>query len=65
MDPSGAVAPGPPDGHTYDTEFQRQRPAMSEHHIYPPADDFASNAHVDAAKYDEMYAASINDPEGF
>jgi len=25
----------------------------------------AANAHVDAAKYDEMYAASINDPEAF
>jgi acetyl-CoA synthetase len=24
-----------------------------------------ANAHIDAAKYEEMYAASINDPEGF
>ena len=32
---------------------------------YPPSAEFAANAHVDAAKYDEMYAASINDPEAF
>ncbi|MDD9728271.1 acetate--CoA ligase, partial [Roseovarius sp. SK2] len=30
-----------------------------------PSADFAANAHVDAAKYDEMYAASIKDPEAF
>jgi acetyl-CoA synthetase len=32
---------------------------------YPPSSDFAANAHVDAAKYEDMYAASIRDPEGF
>jgi len=32
---------------------------------YPPSAEFAANAHVDTAKYDEMYAASINDPEAF
>ncbi|QFT93663.1 Acetyl-coenzyme A synthetase [Roseovarius sp. THAF9] len=32
---------------------------------YPPSADFTANAHVDAAKYDEMYAASIKDPEAF
>ncbi|WP_417741583.1 acetyl-coenzyme A synthetase N-terminal domain-containing protein, partial [Salipiger sp.] len=32
---------------------------------YPPSSDFVSKAHVDAAKYDEMYARSISDPEGF
>ncbi|MGK7754659.1 MULTISPECIES: acetate--CoA ligase [unclassified Roseovarius] len=32
---------------------------------YPPSADFAAHAHVDAAKYDEMYAASIKDPEAF
>ncbi|MGK7652542.1 acetate--CoA ligase [Roseovarius sp. B08] len=32
---------------------------------YPPSADFAAHAHVDAAKYDEMYAASIEDPEAF
>ena len=25
----------------------------------------AANAHVDAAKYDEMYAASVNNPDAF
>uniref|UniRef100_UPI003B51A4F0 acetate--CoA ligase n=1 Tax=Roseovarius indicus TaxID=540747 RepID=UPI003B51A4F0 len=38
---------------------------MSEHKTYPPAADFVKNAHVDAAKYEEMYAASINDPDTF
>ena len=33
--------------------------------MYPPSPDFANAAHVDAAKYDEMYAASIADPEKF
>ncbi|MFQ6551831.1 acetate--CoA ligase [Aestuariibius insulae] len=32
---------------------------------YPPSDAFASTAHIDAATYEEMYAASIEDPEGF
>ncbi len=32
---------------------------------YAPSADFAANAHIDAAKYKEMYAASINDPEAF
>jgi len=32
---------------------------------YPPSDEFAANAHVDAATYRKMYAASINDPEAF
>jgi len=38
---------------------------MSEQHIYPPSREFSAQAHVDAAKYDEMYAASIDDPETF
>ena len=32
---------------------------------YPPSAGFAANAHVDKAKYEEMYAASIADPEAF
>ncbi|MFY0597573.1 MAG: acetate--CoA ligase [Cognatishimia sp.] len=32
---------------------------------FAPAADLAANAHVDEAKYNEMYAASIADPEGF
>ncbi|MEO3415831.1 acetate--CoA ligase [Roseovarius sp. CAU 1744] len=32
---------------------------------YPPSDEFSANAHIDAAKYDAMYAASIKDPEAF
>ena len=32
---------------------------------YPPSADFAANAHVDAAAYQKMYAASIADPEAF
>ncbi|QFT80428.1 Acetyl-coenzyme A synthetase [Roseovarius sp. THAF27] len=37
----------------------------TETQSYPPSSDFVSKAHVDAAKYDEMYAASITDPEAF
>ncbi|MBY5988241.1 acetate--CoA ligase [Roseovarius atlanticus] len=37
----------------------------TETQTYPPSSDFVSKAHVDAAKYDEMYAASIKDPEAF
>ncbi|RED14004.1 acetate--CoA ligase [Pontivivens insulae] len=33
--------------------------------LYPPSDDFASNAHIDAATYDEMYRASVENPEAF
>ena len=29
---------------------------------YAPSASMAANAHVDAAKYDEMYAASVNRP---
>ena len=32
---------------------------------YPPSADMAANAHVDAARYEAMYAASLEDPEGF
>ncbi len=32
---------------------------------YPPSPEMAANAHVDAARYDAMYKASIDDPEGF
>ncbi len=32
---------------------------------YPPSPEVVARAHVDAAKYEEMYAASITDPEGF
>ena len=32
---------------------------------FAPPKDMAANAHVDAAKYDEMYAASVSDPVSF
>ncbi|MEO9649902.1 MAG: acetate--CoA ligase [Roseobacter sp.] len=32
---------------------------------YPPSAEMAKNAHVDAQKYQDMYAASIADPEEF
>ncbi|WP_415920134.1 acetate--CoA ligase [Tateyamaria sp. SN6-1] len=38
---------------------------MSDIKTHAPSDTFAGNAHVDAAKYDAMYAASINDPDAF
>ncbi|MHA3915573.1 acetate--CoA ligase [Halovulum sp. GXIMD14793] len=33
--------------------------------LYPPSPEFAASAHIDAATYDKMYAASINDPDAF
>ncbi len=33
--------------------------------IHKPSDEFVANAHIDAAKYKEMYAASVADPEAF
>ena len=38
---------------------------MSDAQTYPPSKAMVDNAHVDAAKYDAMYAASIKDPDGF
>jgi acetyl-CoA synthetase len=32
---------------------------------YPPSSEMAGNAHVNAAGYDEMYAASVADPDAF
>ncbi|SLN13794.1 Acetyl-coenzyme A synthetase [Roseovarius litorisediminis] len=32
---------------------------------YPPSAEFSANAHIDAARYKDMYAASINDPDAF
>ena len=37
-------------------------PAIETH---PPSAAMVANAHVDAARYEEMYAASVSDPEGF
>ena len=33
--------------------------------LYPPSQEVIDRAHIDAAKYEEMYAASVNDPEAF
>ncbi len=38
---------------------------MSEAHMYPVPPEFAAKAHVDAAKYEAMYAASVADPDAF
>jgi len=32
---------------------------------YQPSDEMVQNAHVDAAKYTEMYKASVSDPDAF
>ncbi|UYV39479.1 acetate--CoA ligase [Rhodobacteraceae bacterium D3-12] len=37
----------------------------TQQNSYPPSAEIVSNAHVDAAKYDAMYAASIADPDAF
>jgi acetyl-CoA synthetase len=33
--------------------------------VYPASDEFVANAHVNAAEYAQMYAASVADPEVF
>uniref|UniRef100_A0A2A3JPW4 Acetyl-coenzyme A synthetase n=1 Tax=Alloyangia mangrovi TaxID=1779329 RepID=A0A2A3JPW4_9RHOB len=33
--------------------------------LHAPSEDFVAKAHVDVARYDEMYARSISDPDGF
>lgn len=38
---------------------------MPDTKTHAPHPDLAANAHVDAARYDEMYAASISDPAAF
>jgi acetyl-CoA synthetase len=38
---------------------------MSEEHVYPVPADFAAKTLVNAAKYEEMYAASVADPDKF
>ena len=38
---------------------------MSEAHVYPVPPEFAAKALVNAQKYEEMYAASLADPEAF
>jgi acetyl-CoA synthetase len=38
---------------------------MSDAKIYPVPAEFAANAHVNAEQYAQMYAQSVNDPEGF
>jgi len=42
---------------------------MSDHvqapKVYPPSVDFVAKAHVDAAAYKRMYAASVSDPDTF
>ncbi|MCI2399007.1 acetate--CoA ligase [Aliiroseovarius subalbicans] len=38
---------------------------MSEIKTYPPSADFTAHAHIDAAKYTELYNASVKDPEAF
>jgi acetyl-CoA synthetase len=42
-----------------------QAPTEAATPIYPVPADFAKTAHIDSAKYQEMYAASMNDPEAF
>ena len=38
---------------------------MSESKIYPVPAEFAAQANITAAQYDEMYQQSVADPEGF
>lgn len=38
---------------------------MSEVNIYPVSDELAASAHVDKARYEEMYKESVNNPDIF
>ena len=38
---------------------------QNESPVYPPSAETIAHAHVDAAKYDQMYAASMTDPDAF
>ena len=38
---------------------------MTETKIYPPSPDFVENALINGQQYEEMYAASISDPDAF
>ncbi len=39
---------------------------LHEERHFPPSDDISSSAHIKGLKeYDELYAESVNDPEGF
>jgi acetyl-CoA synthetase len=38
---------------------------MSQSKLYPVPADFAANAHIDEARYNEMYQRSVSDPQGF
>ena len=38
---------------------------MSEEKVYPVSAETAAQAHIDAARYQEMYQRSVDDPDGF
>jgi acetyl-CoA synthetase len=38
---------------------------MSEAHLYPVSQDWASRAFIDKAKYEDMYRRSVDDPDAF
>ncbi|MGD8842731.1 MAG: acetate--CoA ligase [Gammaproteobacteria bacterium] len=38
---------------------------MAEEKIYPVPESFAAHAHIDKARYDEMYRQSVDDPDTF
>ncbi len=38
---------------------------MSDEKVYPVPAEFKTGAHIDAAKYEQMYRRSIDDPDGF
>jgi acetyl-CoA synthetase len=44
---------------------EETKPMSQTAKTYPPSADLAASAHVDAARYDAMYKASLSDPEGF
>jgi acetyl-CoA synthetase len=61
------TAPPKEDGRcpSFPDKMNMRRNTMSDTKTYAPSSEMVANAHVDAAKYEKMYAASISDPDGF
>jgi acetyl-CoA synthetase len=45
--------------------LQSKDRTLTDSKLYPPSPEFVANAKIDAAKYEEMYAASVSDPVAF
>jgi acetyl-CoA synthetase len=55
----------PSSRHLSQPQSQKKIYRMTETRLFAPSAAFAANAHANKVKYDEMYAASISDPNTF